>query len=60
DKVALRKVETGIMDNTHIEVTSGLDEGVEIVVGPFSAITRTLKDGLKIAVAPQKTAGKAK
>jgi HlyD family secretion protein len=60
DKVALRKVETGIMDNTHIEITSGLDEGVEVVSGPFSAITRTLKDGLKVTVPPKKTAGPAK
>jgi len=59
DKVKLTKVETGIMDNAHIEITSGLDEGVEIVSGPYSAITRTLKDGMKITVAPPKATAKA-
>lgn len=60
DKVKQQKVETGIMDNTHIEIVSGLDEGVEIVSGPYSAITRTLKDGMKVKVAPPKRADKAK
>ena len=60
DKVVLRKVQTGIMDNSHIEIVSGLDEDVEIVSGPYSAITRTLKDGMKVVVAPQRTAEKAK
>lgn len=54
DKVSLRKVETGIMDNTHIEITSGLEEGIEVVSGPFSAITRTLKEGTKVSIAPAK------
>ncbi|HUG10235.1 MAG TPA: efflux RND transporter periplasmic adaptor subunit [Opitutaceae bacterium] len=58
DKVVLRKVETGIMDNTHIEITSGLDEGVAVVSGPYNAITRTLKDGMKVMAPPAKTAAK--
>lgn len=58
-KAVLRKVETGIMDNTHIEIVSGLDEGVAVVSGPYSAITRTLKDGAKVTVAPPKKAGKS-
>jgi HlyD family secretion protein len=56
DKVKLVSVETGIMDNSHIEIVSGLDEGAEVVAGPYSAITRTLKDGMKVTVAPPKTA----
>lgn len=60
DKVKLRKVETGIMDNTHIEITSGLDEGVEVVAGPYSAITRVLKDDMKVFVAPAKGASARK
>ena len=54
DKVKLVKVETGIMDNSHIEITSGLDAGVEVVSGPYSAITRTLKDGMNVRIAPPK------
>ena len=60
EKAKLVKVETGIMDNTYIEITSGLDAGVEVVSGPYSAITRTLRDGMNIKVAPPKKADAAK
>jgi HlyD family secretion protein len=43
-------VETGIGDTTHVEIKSGLKEGEEVVSGPFSLITRTLKDGFKVRV----------
>ncbi|MBA3849487.1 MAG: efflux RND transporter periplasmic adaptor subunit [Opitutus sp.] len=48
DKVALRPVETGIADNSHIEVKSGLKAGEEIVSGSYAAISRRLKDGSKV------------
>jgi HlyD family secretion protein len=41
-------VETGIQDNRHIEVTSGLSIDDEVVVAPFSAISRRLQDGALI------------
>lgn len=50
DTVKLTLVETGIGDTTHMEIKSGLKEGDEIVSGPFSVITRTLKDGTKIRI----------
>lgn len=50
DTVKLTPVETGIGDTTHMEIKSGLKEGDEVVSGPFSAITRTLKDDAKIRV----------
>ena len=46
--VKLRQVETGIADNTYIEVKSGLKVGEEVVSGSYAAISRTLKDGAKI------------
>jgi HlyD family secretion protein len=46
--VKLRQVETGIADNTYIEVKSGLKVGEEVVSGSYAAISRTLKDGTKI------------
>jgi len=49
-KVTLKKVETGIADNTHIEIKSGLVEGDEIVSGSYAAISRRLKDGSAIAI----------
>jgi HlyD family secretion protein len=42
------EVETGIADVTHIQITSGLEEGEEVVIGPYSAISRTLSDGDKV------------
>jgi HlyD family secretion protein len=41
-------VETGIADTTHMEIKSGIKVGDEVVSGPFSVITRQLKDGAKI------------
>lgn len=51
-KVRQQTVETGILDHTHIQITSGLKEGEEVVSGSYGAITRDLKDGAKITVPP--------
>ena len=48
DKVKLVKVDTGIADNTHIEVKSGVKAGDEIVSGSYAAISRKLKDGMTV------------
>ncbi|MDQ5980924.1 MAG: HlyD family secretion protein [Verrucomicrobiota bacterium] len=59
DKVKLVNVETGIADTTHMEIKSGLKKDDEIVTGPFSVVTRTLKDGDKVRLeAPKKPAEK--
>ncbi|HYP18357.1 MAG TPA: efflux RND transporter periplasmic adaptor subunit, partial [Opitutus sp.] len=61
DSVKMTTVETGIGDTTHMEIKSGVKEGDEVVSGPFSTITRTLKDGAKIRIdAPKKDAKAAK
>jgi HlyD family secretion protein len=43
--VRFRKIVTGITDNTHIVVVSGLKEGEPVVSGSFSAISKELHDG---------------
>ncbi len=48
DKVRIQPVETGIADNTHIEVKSGVKAGDEVVSGSYAAISRRLKDGAKV------------
>lgn len=48
--VRFRKVTTGMTDNTHIIVLSGLREGETVVSGSFSAITRELRDGSRIRI----------
>ena len=45
-KVEFVPVKTGISGVTDIEVTSGLQEGEEIVIGSYKAL-RTLKPGAK-------------
>ena len=39
------EVETGIADDRFIEITSGLEAGMRVVQGPYSAVSRTLSDG---------------
>ena len=46
----MQKVETGIADNTHIEVKSGVKAGDEVVSGTYAAISRRLKDGAAIVL----------
>ncbi|MGB0346424.1 MAG: efflux RND transporter periplasmic adaptor subunit [Balneolaceae bacterium] len=46
DGVAERiEVETGISDNTHIQITSGISAGDEIVIGGYRVLSRTLTNG---------------
>jgi HlyD family secretion protein len=48
DTVKMQKVETGIADTTHIQVKSGVKPGDEVVSGSYAAISRKLKDGMKV------------
>lgn len=49
--IAVRKeVETGISDNTHIQVLSGISAGEEIVIGSYRTLSNLLEDGEKVTV----------
>jgi len=50
DKVRMQKVETGLADNTYIEIKSGIKPGDEVVSGSYTAISRKLKDGAKVSI----------
>jgi len=50
DKVKLVPVETGIADNTHIEIKKGINAGDEVVSGSYAAISRKLKDGMVVKI----------
>ncbi|GAB3814439.1 efflux RND transporter periplasmic adaptor subunit [Pontibacter rugosus] len=52
------KVKTGISDFDNIEIVSGLSKGQKIVAGPFRAVSKTLKDGAKVAVKDEKSLNK--
>ena len=46
-------VKSGIQDLNYIEILSGLNGGEEVVMGPYNAISKTLKDGTKVKVVPK-------
>ena len=48
--VQMRPVETGIADNSSLEIKSGVQPGEEIVSGPYRAVSRLLKNGAKIVL----------
>lgn len=43
-------VKSGIQDLNYIEITEGLKEGDEVVVGPYSTVSKTLRTGMKVKV----------
>ena len=47
-KAKLRVVETGIQDDTFIEVVSGLSKDDKIITGPYNMVSKTLKPGDQI------------
>lgn len=53
--VKMQKVETGIADNTFIEIRTGIKPGDEVVSGSYTAISRRLKDGTKVMIEKEKT-----
>ena len=55
ETVKMQKVETGLADNTFIEIRSGLKPGDEVVSGSYTAISRKLKDGVKVEIEKEKS-----
>ena len=49
-KAKLVKVVTGISDDSYTEIKSGIKAGDEVISGSYSAISRKLKDGAKVAI----------
>jgi HlyD family secretion protein len=47
-KVIKTEVKTGIQDNNSIEILEGIAEGDEVVVAPYNAINKTLKDSMQV------------
>jgi HlyD family secretion protein len=50
NKAQMVKVMTGISDDTYMEIKSGIKPGDEVISGSYSAISRKLKDGAKVAI----------
>lgn len=47
-KATMKEVKTGISDFERIEIVSGLNEGDEVVSGPYIEVSKRLKDGAAI------------
>lgn len=58
DTVKMVEVKTGIQDDENIEILSGLQEGEEVVAGPYSAISRKLKAGMQVRLEDKEKKGK--
>ena len=44
------KVRTAVQDLNNIEILAGLKEGDEVITGPYTIVSKTLKDGAKVQV----------
>jgi HlyD family secretion protein len=44
------KVKSAIQDLNNIEIVEGLKEGEEVVVGPYSTVSKLLRNGMKVKV----------
>ena len=54
-KAKLRVVQTGIQDDSQIEITEGLKEGDVVITGPYNTVTKNLNTGDDIEVKKEKT-----
>lgn len=53
-KAKLKVVETGIQDDTNIEIISGLEEDAEVIIGPYNTVTKSLKNGDDVEIKKEK------
>jgi len=54
DTVAMQEIVTGIQNDEYIHIISGLKEDQEIVSGPYSAISKKLKNGEQVRIKEKK------
>ncbi len=50
DTVSRVDIETGIQDQNYIEIIKGLEVDKEVVIGPYSAISKDLKSGSRVRI----------
>ena len=49
------EVKTAIQDDKFIQIVSGIDSTKTVITGPYSAITKKLKDGMKVETEKKKS-----
>lgn len=60
DSVRKVKVRTDIQDINYIEVVDGVKEGDEVVTGPYSLVSKTMRSGMRVKVVPKEKLFEAK
>lgn len=60
DTVRMVVVTTGIQDDDYIQVISGVELDEEVVTGPYSAVSKKLKDGKRVRIKEEKDKDKDK
>ncbi len=60
DTVSMHEVTTGIQDDEYIQILEGLEDTVQVVVGPYSAISNKLDDGDDVYIKEDKKKDKDK
>ncbi|MFC1725431.1 efflux RND transporter periplasmic adaptor subunit [candidate division KSB1 bacterium] len=53
-KVEAREVITGISDDTHIQIISGINDGEDIVTGSYKILSKSLKNGELVKIEEKK------
>jgi HlyD family secretion protein len=59
DTARMTEVKTGIQDNEFIQIISGIKEGEEVITGPYSTVSRKLKNGMAVTRKESKDKPKA-
>jgi HlyD family secretion protein len=54
-KARMVEVETGIADDTHVHVKSGVKEGDVVITGPYRLVSRDLEPGAEVSTGPNGT-----
>jgi HlyD family secretion protein len=52
-KAWMKQVKTGIQDNSYIEILEGLQPEEEVIIAPYSAISRQLRNEMSVEVVPE-------
>lgn len=60
DSVVMLPVQTGAQDDTYIQIKSGIDTTMRIVVEPYDAVSKTLKTGARVQTVAQEELYEAK
>lgn len=54
DEATLRVITTGIQDDKNIEILTGIEAGEEVITGPYTVVTKSLKNKDKVQISTKK------